>query len=488
MSSEFYPTLNRNVQCGNSLVGYDVTEHLILDAAEEDLLNPFDWVVAFPGVVGNGGFEVVIGNPPYDVLEKARGAASWPHATLRDYLPQRADYAPARGGKLNLYRLFLVQSIRLTRTNGRFGMIVPLSLAADISTASTRKYVLSALREPVLDCFPQKDNSTRRVFRRAKLSTVVVTGARSRNPVPPTNSITTRVFPGNNLTDTPIENVLTIADCTLLDPIALPIPLTDVDEWKLCRRLHAQPSTQRVADLYDSYTVNRGEINQTVYRDYITATTRGTASLLKGVEVGAFEQRTTLSQGRREWIDERRLLADHKQKRVPPSLRIATQRITGVDERQRLVATLIETGAWFADSTNSISSLPDAPLGLDYLVALLNSDLYQWRFRITSTNNNVGTNELLALPVHVPNPTSAKDQLAVVAVRSAGAHVAHIKANQISSQSADAKDRHQRRLIAAMARLNNAVYGLYGLNVAERALVTARLSRMPIVAAAGEEP
>ena len=33
-----------------------------------------------------------------------------------------------------------------------------------------------------------------------------------------------------------------------------------------------------------------------------------------------------------------------------------------------------------------------------YLLGLLNSTIYQWRFKLTSTNNNVGTNELGSLP------------------------------------------------------------------------------------------
>ena len=147
------PDLDRNVQCGNSLVASDIGRFLTVESLDEEQLNPADWEVMFPDIINNGGFDVVIGNPPYDVLEKDRGAASWPHALLREYLPFREDLSPALGGKLNLYRLFLVRSIELTRPKGFFGMIVPLSLAADISTANTRRFVFASLAEPVLDCF-----------------------------------------------------------------------------------------------------------------------------------------------------------------------------------------------------------------------------------------------------------------------------------------------------------------------------------------------
>jgi hypothetical protein len=82
------PDLNRNIQCGNSLMGHDVHDYLILSPEEDDAVNAFDWQVGFPEIMKSGGFHVVLGNPPYDVLEKERGAASWPHGILREYLPQ----------------------------------------------------------------------------------------------------------------------------------------------------------------------------------------------------------------------------------------------------------------------------------------------------------------------------------------------------------------------------------------------------------------
>ena len=118
------PDLDRNIRCETVWLAQTM-DHLILTPSEEDSLNPFDWASAFPEIMRAGGFHAVIGNPPYDVLEKERGGASWPHALLAEYLAYRQDYDPAEGGKLNLYRIFLVQAIGLTRPSGMFGMIVP---------------------------------------------------------------------------------------------------------------------------------------------------------------------------------------------------------------------------------------------------------------------------------------------------------------------------------------------------------------------------
>ncbi|MBA4374587.1 MAG: hypothetical protein C0401_00240 [Anaerolinea sp.] len=60
------PDLGRNIQCGNSLIGEDYFEgQLAVDEKERERVNPFEWKRAFPAVFAKGGFDAVIGNPPY---------------------------------------------------------------------------------------------------------------------------------------------------------------------------------------------------------------------------------------------------------------------------------------------------------------------------------------------------------------------------------------------------------------------------------------
>lgn len=130
------PDLADNIKCGNSLVGTDIQNQLLED--DRGRVNPSDWGHEFKAIMDGGGFDVVIGNPPYDVLEKDRGKSSWPHNALSDYVRLASEYEPALGGKTNMFRFFIVRSLTLTKIGGRYGMIVPLSLLADISTAKTR--------------------------------------------------------------------------------------------------------------------------------------------------------------------------------------------------------------------------------------------------------------------------------------------------------------------------------------------------------------
>ncbi len=65
-SERALPDLSRNIKCGNSLIGWDILEDNP-ELGQEDIerINPFDWRAEYPEVFSRGGFDVVIGNPPY---------------------------------------------------------------------------------------------------------------------------------------------------------------------------------------------------------------------------------------------------------------------------------------------------------------------------------------------------------------------------------------------------------------------------------------
>ncbi len=66
------PDLGNNIKCGNSLIGpdfYDQQEFLFLSEEEKYRINVFDWNKEFENIMSNGGFDAIIGNPPYIPIE-----------------------------------------------------------------------------------------------------------------------------------------------------------------------------------------------------------------------------------------------------------------------------------------------------------------------------------------------------------------------------------------------------------------------------------
>ena len=471
------PDLSSNIKCGNSLVGTDIQAKLELSTTEYASIRPFNWTDAFPGILPAGGFHVVIGNPPYDVVEKERRGASWPHDILRDYIRVTPAYGPARGGKENLFRYFLLRTLELVRDGGRWGMIVPLALLADISCARTRAHVIGASTDLQADCFPQKDNRYRRVFLKAKLSTVVVTGQLTQKRRD--DSITTRVYPADSFDDPHMENVVRLRDLAKLDPRRLPVPLTDPDSWSLCQKIYDLANVSRLGDAPE-WSITRGEINQTIYRRFITTDSRK-ARMLKGVEVAQYCIRGRLSQGEREWIDENRLVAERGVRPIALVRRIATQRITGIDEDLRIVAALVEPPTYFADSTNSISARAGSPYSPAYLLAHLNSSLYQWRFKMTSSNNNVGTNELAAMPFRQLDWSDATDVATHEAIEGLAARITQAKTAAEHARFPHERERLDAAVRAFSGEMEALVYSMFGLSESEIGVIRRNLSHESVV-------
>lgn len=59
------PDMSKNIICGNSLIETDILTNNSLTDDEERKLNPMDFETAFPEIMRNGGFDAVVGNPPY---------------------------------------------------------------------------------------------------------------------------------------------------------------------------------------------------------------------------------------------------------------------------------------------------------------------------------------------------------------------------------------------------------------------------------------
>jgi type I restriction-modification system DNA methylase subunit len=101
------PLLERNIRQGNSLIDDETI------AGNE----AFKWEKEFGEIIANGGFSVVVGNPPY-------GAEL--SETERNFVSQKFKFA---GANKNTALLFIEKSLGLINENGHFGMIVPKSLA-----------------------------------------------------------------------------------------------------------------------------------------------------------------------------------------------------------------------------------------------------------------------------------------------------------------------------------------------------------------------
>ena len=153
------PDLDRNIQCGNSLIESDFyadKQMNLFDNAAMRKVNAFDWHKAFPSVFKTGGFDCVIGNPPYTyMIEK----------DIQKYFQQNYQY---QDYQKDLYLIFLEKYLTLLKTGGTFGVIVSNTWLLSITYRKIRSYLTSQYRWYKILHLPEK------VFKQAVVDTHVL--------------------------------------------------------------------------------------------------------------------------------------------------------------------------------------------------------------------------------------------------------------------------------------------------------------------------
>ncbi len=118
-----------------------VGDSLIEDSNFAYLDHAFTWETAFPEVFGEGGFDVVLGNPPYVRMELLK--------TLKPYLEKRYEVVSDRA---DLYCYFYERGLRLLKPGGRLGYISNNTFFKTGSGKPLRQYLLrDATIEGVVD-------------------------------------------------------------------------------------------------------------------------------------------------------------------------------------------------------------------------------------------------------------------------------------------------------------------------------------------------
>ena len=126
------PNLSQNIKRGNSLVASDFS------MVPEDLIrvHAFDWLAQFPDAMNAGGFDAIIGNPPWLMAG---------YYLERELSYLRAAYRSAVG-KFDLYYCFIEKGTSLLRPNGESGMIVPNKFLHTKAAAGLRRLLLEQSR------------------------------------------------------------------------------------------------------------------------------------------------------------------------------------------------------------------------------------------------------------------------------------------------------------------------------------------------------
>ena len=134
----------------------------------------FHWELEFPEVFfdadgrrrPDGGFDAVVGNPPWDMVRADPGTGDrrshspTETAAVVRFTRDSGVYDAQSDGHANRYQLFLERSLALTRPGGRIGLVLPSGLAADQGSARLRRLLFSRCNVDALVGF----DNTRAIF------------------------------------------------------------------------------------------------------------------------------------------------------------------------------------------------------------------------------------------------------------------------------------------------------------------------------------
>lgn len=120
-NQDFIETIKSNIKTGNSIVSNPLIDK-----------NAFIWESEFTDVFKSGGFDLIIGNPPYVTLNQSS-----------QFDPEESFYSSIINGPINAATLMICRSIDILKPNGVLAFLLPKSILYVNSYSKFREYILN---------------------------------------------------------------------------------------------------------------------------------------------------------------------------------------------------------------------------------------------------------------------------------------------------------------------------------------------------------
>ena len=321
-----------------------------------------------------GGFDIIIGNPPYVQVKKGIVSKElYPYSEGKDV------------GKQNLYKLFIEASYNLLKENGLSTLIVQSSLMCDMSSSFTRELLLTRTKIQKIIEFPKiAPHNGGRVFKSVLQGTCISIFIKSYP-----NSDTKFKISINN--DISTINSLIFENVNQFElkkyfSARYEIPLIIKGEMNIIKKVKSHQKLKTI--IADSL---QGNIN-TIHLSKIKSEEKTNIFIAKGANVHKYFIDNEVFYGKQT-----KQVKEFVERNLNAGAVLVTQNITGTTDAYRIHAAYAEcknTNFVFLDSVNIIY-LPNPSLA-KFILAILNSKLSDWLFRKTSTNNHCNMYELIA--------------------------------------------------------------------------------------------
>jgi adenine-specific DNA-methyltransferase len=457
------PSLIKNIRCGNSLIGPDfyegVQEEMPLYENKPIIreINAFDWKVGFPEIMRKGGFDAVIGNPPYG-------------ATLsKDMVTYFQKSFEVAQGELDSYALFIERSLDLLGSNALLGIIVPDTWLTLVNASQLRHFILenftiieidslnefiflTATIDPLLlfikKELPNKNHNTYLNSLDKKCHPSGCLEFNKTSQAVQKNWITNSNYQINVLITK--ENISTISKCKFNSVL-----LFDLIEY----RAGCKP-----------YEVGKGFPPQTKETLSLKPFTsfKKVASDWKPLIRGDDVQKYFLRKKKPEYIKYGKWLAAPREWRVFSGERLLIQAIRNPSIDNRIISTYTNEDVVSRINVYSLILKPRVSLHYYFLLGILNSSLMNWLLKKIYGLHTYVITGVLQLPIKIIDKSTVKLENNIIALVSMMLNL-H---NKIPLGKADQeKAIIQHQIESVDRRIDELVYELYGLTPEEIKIV-----------------
>lgn len=451
------PDLGDNIKCGNSLIGPDLYQGTGLPSlTDEDRyhINTFDWQAEFAEIHEAGGFDAVVGNPPYvrsrhiGAVEKSYHASAY----------ETGRYQP------DLSAFFIERGARLMSPTGRLSFIVPNGVLTNTQYEPLRRLLLTRTRPEVIVDLKSG------VFANAAVDTSIL------------------VVAGRGAGSDDRKDVVLVGECEAAKSRCVRTPVNEVLLAALLERpgcVFNSGTTEVSVALCDKILAATFPLGRSVdvkagmkVRKQLVATSRldpRHERFLGGKDVKPYA-----AGWRGMWVCYDKSLEarfsnqafrDRGNFEVP--VKLLVRQVMGPG---RIFASA-DTGQFFCDqSVYILVPRPDPDHHVHYLLALLSSRLMAYYFNTTNgdrkaTFPKIKGDQIKQLPIHVINRSEKSLHDQIVALVETMLDLGRRSAVTRTPQEQTAL---KRQMAATDSRIDSLVYGLYGLSEAEIAVVEGR--------------
>jgi hypothetical protein len=435
------PNLSDNIKCGNSLIASDFS------MIPEDLVrvHAFDWPVQFPDAMKAGGFDAVIGNPPWGCL-----------LSEQEKLYMFQHYVNRRG-EAESHLFFIEHGHRLLKATGMLGFITPNTWLAVLNSKEIREYLLKHA------AFSEICELSKYIFADAP-DIVPILVFLGKKPISSQKCVVRRA----NVSKVHASNFPNVFTADEVDQaVWLSSKGTTIN-------LRATDSTVRVLSKSVKIGIPLGDLCDVTYgiktgdNETFVSKTRSETHKAKALKTGELARYLITWKGFYLWWCNK--LAGYRVSSLEVP-KIVVQYIRKISLPRRLIAAIDEQGVYYPLNNYSYVAVRAKDYSLLYILGIFNSSLINFYFANTFIDYNIKPTYLQQLPIRPIDFSNATDKARhdklVLLVEKMMALTPKLRGATSESEKAAL----QNAVTTTDAEIDRLVYELYGLTEEEIKIV-----------------